>query len=117
MISSQQPFNSATRQNARLLQQGCLPPVDWGAMINLVRQCLVVQMRDRPSPIELLEHRVFSDCERAAGSTTAEGTCIAGAGLANPAIRRCPAVTSLASCGLITRDFSTSPCSTQQQPS
>jgi len=114
---SQLPFNSAIRQNDRLLRKGCLPPVDWGAMskplVNLVRQCLIVPMHDRPSPMELLEHCVFSDSERTAGSTIAEGTCVAGA--ANPTIGRCPAVTNLASCGLIMRDFSTSSCSTQQR--
>jgi len=117
LARSQQPFNSANRKNARLLQQGSLPPVDWGAMskplVNLVRQCLTVQMRDRPSPMELLEHCVFSDSERTAGRHTAEGTCVAG--VVNPTIGRCPAVTSLASCGLIMRDFSTSSCSTQQR--
>merc|ERR1712061_425458 len=101
MARSQQPFNSASRQNACLLQQGRLPPVDWGAMskplINLVRQCLAVQMRDRPSPIELLEHCVFSDSERTAMGTTAEGTCIAG--VASSSVGSYPAVTRLASCG------------------
>jgi serine/threonine protein kinase len=117
MVRSQQPFNSVSRQNARLLQQGRLPPVDWGAMskplVNLVRQCLVVQMRDRPSPMELVEHCIFLDSKGTRGGTKAEGTCIAG--VANSAIRRCPELTSLASCGLIMRDFNTSSCSTQQQ--
>lgn len=115
MARSQQPFNSASRQNARLLQQGCLPPTDWGAMskplVNLVRQCLAVPMHDRPSPMELLEHRLFSDLEdseRAASGDTAEGSCIADS--------RDPAVTSLASCGLIMRDLHTSlVCSARQR--
>jgi len=121
MTRSQQPFSSENRQNARLLQQGRLPTVDWGAMskplVNLVRQCLVVQMRDRPSPPELLEHCVFFESERITGGTMAEGTFTSGG--ANPAIRRCPAVASLPSCGLIMREFNNSPCSTQldrQQP-
>jgi len=112
MIHAQQPFNSANRQNARLLQQGSLPPVDWGAMskplVNLVRQCLTVQMRDRPSPMELLEHCVFADSASAVEGSIVGSTIIAGTG-------QYPALTSLASCGLVVQGFDTSPISTLHQ--
>jgi len=95
MVRAQQPFSLANRQSARLLQQGCLPPIDWGGssklMVNLVRQCLVVEMRDRPSPVELLEHAIFSDSTAAAmGTTAASSTTVQHLVL-----------TSLASCGLL----------------
>jgi len=118
MLRSQQPFKSASRQNARMLQQGCLPHVAWGAMstcmANLVRQCLVVEMRDRPSPMELLEHRIFSGSNTANIWATAEDACVAG--IANAWSCPCLAPFDLASCGILRRRPSTSCCATQQSP-
>lgn len=103
MLCSQQPFNTASRQNARLLQQGCLPHVAWGAMskcmANLVRQCLVVEMRDRPPPMELLEHRIFSGSITARARATVEDAC--NAGIANAWFCQCLAPLCLASCGIL----------------
>merc|ERR1719189_2733041 len=63
LLEARQPFVLTKRQSARYLQQGGQPWVDWGAtsksMANLVRQCLTVEMRDRPTPVELLQHRVL----------------------------------------------------------
>jgi hypothetical protein len=63
-------------------------------MVNLVRQCLVVEMRDRPSPVELLEHAIFSHSNTAAMGTRAAGST-----------GKHPVPPSLASCGLLIRDF------------
>lgn len=103
LLRAQQPLDLTQRRSARLLQQGCLPCVDWGAisnsMANLVRQCLTVEMRDRPSPMELLEHCVLSGSKQAALSGTTKGESLAP---------------SLAACGILMLGSDTRPCSSSQ---
>jgi len=118
MLRSKQPFNSASRQNAHMLQQGCLPHIAWGAiskcMANLVQQCLVVEMRDRPSPMELLEHRIFSGSNTASMEARAENACRAG--IANDWFCQCPVAFWLASCGILMQRPSTACPAARQSP-
>lgn len=118
MLRSQQPFDSASRERTQLLQQGRLPLVAWGAMskpmVNLVRQCLNVEMRDRPSPMELLEHRIFTDSTKSAPVATAVDAC--NASMTNARFRQCFAPLYLASSGLLMQWPSTPCCATQESP-
>jgi len=88
MLRAEHPFPSTKRRHVRLLQKRCLPRVDWGTiskwMCNLLRLCLTVEMRDRPVPMELLEHYVFSHADAA-----------------DPARGKCSEPTTLAACGLL----------------
>jgi len=103
LLRARQPLGLTKRRSARFLQQGCLPCVDWGAisksMANLVRQCLTVEMRDRPSPMELLEHCVFSGSKQASLTGTTKGE--------SPA-------RSLAACGILMLGSDAHPCSSSQ---
>jgi len=103
MLRARHPFPSATHQHICALQQGRLPSVDWGdiskPMCNLVKQCLTVDMRDRPVPMELLEHCVFSTSNKAALGGAAVGWHVVG--LANTAATECHGPASLVTCCLL----------------
>jgi len=103
LLRARQPLELTKRRSARLLQQRCLSSIDWGAisksMANLVRQCLTVEMRDRPSPMELLEHCVFSGPKQAALLGTTKGESLA---------------TSLGACGILMLSSDANPCSSPQ---
>jgi len=95
MLQARHPFPSAKHRHLRALQQGHLPSLNWGTiskpMRNLVTQCLTVDMRDRPVPMELLEHCAFSASSCATlGPKVAKRSC------------ECTVPISLSSCGLLT---------------
>eukprot|EP00419_Tripos_fusus_P052888 CAMPEP_0172812480 /NCGR_PEP_ID=MMETSP1075-20121228/10069_1 /TAXON_ID=2916 /ORGANISM="Ceratium fusus, Strain PA161109" /LENGTH=484 /DNA_ID=CAMNT_0013652047 /DNA_START=39 /DNA_END=1493 /DNA_ORIENTATION=+ len=103
MLCARHPFSLAKRQQTHELQQGRLPPLAWGAvskpMRNLVKQCLTVDMRDRPLPMELLEHCIFSTSNKASLKDAVLGSSAVGS--ANAAASDCFAHTNLAACGIL----------------
>lgn len=60
MFRARIPFNNQDQEVAAMLSAGRLPSVDWDGianpMKNLIGQCLIVDMHDRPSAMELLVH-------------------------------------------------------------
>lgn len=59
------PFIITHRSISTQLLSGELPPINWQGMPqlmkNLVQQCLIVQMHDRPPAMQLLLHPAFED--------------------------------------------------------
>lgn len=96
MLRAALPFNMACRRSTGLLQKGRLPPIVWegvaDCMRDLVLQCLTVEMRDRPTAMELLLHPLVSDS--CAGSSCRPISTNDVAGLS-------PFGASLMSCGLL----------------
>jgi serine/threonine protein kinase len=67
LLRANLPFNSSSRSTKLVLLRGKLPDICWGGisemLTNLIQQCLTVNMRDRPPPMELLLHSVFDHSE------------------------------------------------------
>jgi len=64
IVRGKLPFNIEHVSVAAALMLGSLPSVVWGAVPgvfkNLVRQCLTVEVHDRPPAMELLKHPLFT---------------------------------------------------------
>eukprot|EP00747_Dinoflagellata_sp_TGD_P198693 gnl/TRDRNA2_/TRDRNA2_71758_c1_seq1.p1 gnl/TRDRNA2_/TRDRNA2_71758_c1~~gnl/TRDRNA2_/TRDRNA2_71758_c1_seq1.p1 ORF type:complete len:268 (-),score=43.55 gnl/TRDRNA2_/TRDRNA2_71758_c1_seq1:173-880(-) len=65
MLKASIPFKIRDRKAQFALRSGQLPDMDWTGitplMQNLIRQCLTVNMHDRPPAMELLLHPLFED--------------------------------------------------------
>merc|ERR1719162_429406 len=65
MIVGKVPFNCGTRQAKERFAEGQHPQVDWSKLSPSVRmlalQCLAVDMRNRPAPMELLRSPLFHE--------------------------------------------------------
>lgn len=63
MLQAALPFNAEKTAVVETLKAGMLPDVCWKGLSrrgkSLIHQCLVVDMRMRPAPMELMEHAYF----------------------------------------------------------
>lgn len=66
MLRAKLPFNIDSRAVRKALLSRKLPDVGWGGvpelMKNIIEQCLTVNMPDRPTAMELLQHPLFNGC-------------------------------------------------------
>jgi len=78
MLRAELPFDGGSRAAMRLLRKGRLPQISWGGAAgsgtrSWVLQCLTVEMRDRPTAMELLWHPDLAEHRAgAAGAVTPE---------------------------------------------
>jgi serine/threonine protein kinase len=65
MLRAQIPFNINDRRSATSLLKGQLPPFQTEGLseilVNLMTQCLTIDMKNRPPAMELVRHRVFNE--------------------------------------------------------
>lgn len=63
MGHGQSPLNILEPRQAEIIRSGRLPDISWAGFSdlarNMVQQCLTVEMRDRPSSMELVLHPLF----------------------------------------------------------
>merc|ERR1712137_719317 len=76
MLRASLPFDMEGTGVAKILLSGQLPDVVWADIEeptrNLIRQCLTVNMQDRPPAMELLMHPAFRDSSSRSGASPEE---------------------------------------------
>jgi len=68
------PFDGAARKSTKRLRGGRLPDIAWGSIVgqtkDLVQQCLAVEMRDRPTAMELVHHPALGHLQASLAAKT-----------------------------------------------